>query len=151
MNHGSSGRITGAIGTIAACLLSAASVGAQAQTEKPLLAEQYFKNVTALKGIPVNQFMATMGFFAASIGENCTYCHIPESAGSWARYADDNPTKQTARKMIVMVNALNKTYFGGKREGTCSSCHRGLYRPRVTPSIAELYGPTIPGEPDALV
>ena len=155
MNHRSlrtfAGPIVPAIGTIAACLLSVAPAGAQPQPEKPLLAEQYFKNVTALKGVPVNQFMSTMGFFSASLGENCTYCHIPESAGNWARYADDNETKQTARKMIVMVNALNKTYFGGKREVTCYSCHRGLDRPKVTPSIAELYGPTIPGEPDALV
>ena len=155
MNQGSSRRATGAIataiGSVAVCLLSVHSAGAQGQADKPLLAEQYFKNVTALKGIPVNQFMATMGFFAASIGENCTYCHIPESAGSWARYADDNETKQTARKMIVMVNALNKTYFGGRREVTCYSCHRGLDRPKVTPGIAELYGPTIPEEPDAFV
>jgi outer membrane lipoprotein-sorting protein len=95
--------------------------------------------------------MGTMGFFSASLGENCTYCHVPESAGDWGRYADDNPTKQTARKMIVMVNALNKTYFGGKREVTCYSCHRGLDRPRITPGIAELYGPTNPAEPDELV
>jgi photosynthetic reaction center cytochrome c subunit len=145
------GPAVSAIGTIAACLLSVASAGAQAQAEKPLLAEQYFKNITALKGISVNQFMATMGFFSASLGENCTYCHIPESAGNWARYADDNETKQTARKMIVMVNALNKTYFGGKREVTCYSCHRGLDRPKVTPGIADVYGPTIPAEPDELV
>ena len=143
--------IAPAIATLAACLLSVTSAGAQAQQEKPVPAEQYFKNITALKGTAVNQFMSTMGFFSASLGENCTYCHVPESAGDWARYADDNETKQTARKMIVMVNALNRTYFGGKREVTCYSCHRGLDRPRVTPGIAELYGPTIPAEPDELV
>jgi hypothetical protein len=146
-----SDRIVPAIAPLALCLLSVTSTGAQAQPEKPVLAEQYFKNITALKGTSVNQFMSTMGFFSASLGENCTYCHVPESAGDWARYADDNETKQTARKMIVMVNALNRTYFGGKREVTCYSCHRGLDRPRVTPGIAELYGPTIPAEPDELV
>jgi outer membrane lipoprotein-sorting protein len=155
MNQGFSRIITRvivpAIGTVALCLLSVRSAGAQTQPEKPLLAEQYFKNITALKGVSINQFMSTMGFFSASLGENCTYCHVAESAGNWARYADDDETKQTARKMIVMVNALNKTYFGGKREVTCYSCHRGLDRPRVTPGIAEVYGPTIPAEPDELV
>ena len=53
-------------------------------------AEAVFKNVQILKGIPVDEFMATMGFFSASTGLNCTDCHIDESGGSWDRYADDN-------------------------------------------------------------
>src|SRR5262249_50280710 len=98
---------------------------AAGQNQRPLLAEQYFKNIQVLKGISVNEFMATMGFFSASLGENCTYCHVAESSGSWEKYADDNENKQTARKMLVMVSAISKTYFGGKREVTCYSCHRG--------------------------
>ena len=60
-------------------------------------AEQVFKNIQSLKGIPADQFMTTMGFFSASLGENCTYCHVEESGGSWERYADDNAHKRTAR------------------------------------------------------
>ena len=41
--------------------------------------------------------MATMGFFSASLGETCTDCHSAESGGSWEKYADDNPRKNTAR------------------------------------------------------
>src|SRR5262245_2042642 len=41
---------------------------AQQTAQKPLMAEEVFKNVQILKGIPVNQFMDTMGFFAASLG-----------------------------------------------------------------------------------
>ena len=41
--------------------------------------------------------MATMGFFSASLGETCTDCHSAESGGNWAKYADDNPRKNTAR------------------------------------------------------
>lgn len=108
--------------------------------EKPLMAEQVFKNVQLLKGISVKEFMETMGFFAASTNKTCTTCHGDESAGSWERYADDPPQKQTARKMMLMVDALNRTYFGGKREVTCYSCHRNAERPRVTPLLAEQYG-----------
>ena len=114
------------------------------------MAEQAFKNVRVLKGIPVDEFMATMGFFSASLGETCTDCHSAESGGSWAKYADDNPRKETARRMIGMMNAINKTYFGGKREITCYSCHRGVERPDVTPNLADLYGPPPSKEPDEL-
>src|SRR5580698_6932173 len=122
---------------------------ASAQSQ-PQMAEQAFKNVRVLMGIPVDQFMATMGFFSASLGETCTDCHSSESGGSWAKYADDNPRKNTARAMIGMMNAINKTYFGGKREITCYSCHRGVERPDVTPNLADLYGPPPSKEPDEL-
>ena len=85
----------------------------------PQMAEQVFRNVRVLKGIPVDRFMATMGFFSASLGETCTDCHSAESGGSWAKYADDNPRKETARRMIGMMNAINRTYFAGRREITC--------------------------------
>jgi hypothetical protein len=133
--------------TMAAGLLILAVANAQ---EKSAMSEQAFKNVRVLKGIPVDQFMATMGFFSASLGETCTDCHSAESGGNWDRYADDNPRKETARRMIGMMNAINKTYFGGKREITCYSCHRGVERPDVTPNLADLYGPPPSKEPDEL-
>ena len=61
------------------------------------MAEEVFKNIQVLKGIPVDEFMGTMGFFSPSLGLNCTDCHVAESGGSWARYADDNALKQQAR------------------------------------------------------
>ena len=54
---------------------------AQQTAQKPLMAEEVFKNVQILKGIPVNQFMDTMGFFAASLGLNCVYCHVAGKSG----------------------------------------------------------------------
>jgi len=133
--------------TIALSLLFTAVASGQ---QKPLMAEQVFKNVRVLKGIPVDQFMATMGFFSASLGETCTDCHSAESGGNWDKYADDNPRKNTARAMIGIMNAINKNYFGGKREITCYSCHRGVERPDVTPNLADLYGPPPSKEPDEL-
>jgi len=136
---------------VIACLLSAVSARSQVLPgQASQMAEQVFKNVTVLKGIPVNQFMATMGFFSASLGENCTFCHVQESGGNWERYADDNAQKRTARGMIAMMNGINKTYFAGRRALTCYSCHRGGDRPRVTPNLAELYGPPLTEEPDTM-
>lgn len=131
----------GAIGATVACLLSVGPANGQTAAEqKPLMAEDVFKNVQVLKGIPVNEFMETMGFFAASLGYNCTNCHTQESLGSWAKYADDIPEKRIARGMILMVNNFNKNNFGGKRVLTCYSCHRGAGLPKVIPSLAEQYG-----------
>ena len=48
---------------------------AQAGAQPAQLSEQAFKNVTELKGIPVREFMNTMGFFSASLAFNCTDCH----------------------------------------------------------------------------
>jgi photosynthetic reaction center cytochrome c subunit len=123
-------------------LLSAATL--PSQTEKPLLAEQVFKNVKVLKGIPVGEFMDTMGFFAASLGLNCVYCHVAESMENWDKFAEDVPRKETARAMILMVNAINKGSFGGRRALTCYSCHRGAEHPKVVPSLADQY--TVPVE-----
>lgn len=130
------------------CLIAATlAYGQTGPGEKPPLADKVFKNVQVLKGIPVDQFMGTMGFFSASLGMTCTDCHVDESGGNWEKYADDTELKQTTRKMQVMVSALNRTYFGGRREVTCYSCHRGGDRPKVTPSLTELYSAPPPPEP----
>jgi len=103
------------------------------------LAEAVFKNIQVLKGIPVSEFMGTMGYFSASLGLNCTFCHVTESLQDWQKFAEDVPRKRTARRMILMVNAINKDNFGGRRAVTCYSCHRGGDRPKVIPSLAEQY------------
>ena len=139
----------GAVGTIALALVHVApAAGQAAPRSKPQLAEDVFKNVQVLKGISVNEFMGTMGFFSASLGLNCTDCHISESSGDWGKYADDTALKRTARRMVQMVNALNKDSFGGRRAVTCYSCHRGSMRPRIVPSLMEQYGTPPPEDPN---
>src|SRR5438445_9792824 len=120
----------------------------QPPAQKELMAEDVYKNIQVLRGIPENQFLATMGFFSASIGESCEFCHDDES--SWAGYAKDNAHKQTARKMVLMMKAINKSYFGGSRKLTCYSCHRGTDLPKVTPNLAEQYSAPIVEDPDVI-
>jgi len=142
--------IAGLLGAVVFSLLGGSMMLASAQAvpnAKPLMAEDVFKNVQLLRGISVKEFMETMGFFAAATNSTCTVCHGDASAGSWANYALDTPLKQTARKMILMVNALNQSYFGGKREVTCYSCHRNADRPEVTPNLAEQYASPPPEDP----
>ena len=125
-----------------------AVAGLQAQAPaRPPMAEEVFKNVQILKGIPVDQFMGTMGFLSASLGLNCTDCHSDESGGDWAKYADDTPLKRTTRRMMTMVQAINEANFGGRQMVTCDTCHRGTRSPNVMPSIDLLYASPPDAEP----
>ena len=146
----SGARIAIVLGVIA--LIGAATVRGQAQqpaTRVPM-AEEVFKNIQVLKGIPEDEFMGTMGIFASSLGKNCSECHGQESGGNWALYANDTPLKQTARRMVTMTKQINDANFGGRQVVTCYSCHRGLARPKVTPSLVALYA-TPPDEPEDVV
>src|ERR1700687_6481493 len=76
--------------------------------QKPQLAEEVFKNIQVLKGIPVDEFMSTMGIFSAALGMSCENCHAADDR-DWANYAGDNtPKKRTARGMVMMMAAINK-------------------------------------------
>ena len=137
-----------AIGTTAALwVLGLCAAGAQAPADRPPMAEEVFKNIQVLKGIPVDQFMGTMGFFSSSLGLNCTDCHSYDSGGDWAKYADDTPLKRRARLMVTMMQKINTDNFGGRQMVTCNTCHRGVSSPNVMPSIDSLYGTPPPEEP----
>ncbi len=135
-------RVFAALGMIALGLLSSRPAAGQGGPAKQLLSEQAFKNVTVLKGIPVDEFMNTMGFISASTNYNCADCHIePKAEGDWSTYAQETPRKATARRMIQTVQDINKNNFGGARVVTCYTCHRNLQGPpKITPSLAEQYG-----------
>src|SRR6476661_8778858 len=112
-------------------------------------ADTVFKNVQVLKGIPVDEFMNTMGVFSAALGMSCEDCHASNDA-KWENYAlDTSPKKRMARRMVQMVTTINKDNFGGRQMVTCWSCHRGTDHPKVTPDIATLYNR--PDEPDDVV
>ncbi|HTI43900.1 MAG TPA: photosynthetic reaction center cytochrome c subunit family protein [Vicinamibacterales bacterium] len=127
--------MTRPLGVTLVCLLVVVSVKAQ---ERPLMAEDVFKNIQVLKGIPVREFMNTMGFFSAATNLNCVDCHSPQSE-DLAGYAIDTPRKQTARRMVVMVNQINQANFGGRKMVTCYTCHRASDRPEAIPSLLDQY------------
>src|ERR1700741_1589591 len=141
MNLASRPPTLGAMATIALWLLNTSASG-QTAPPKQLMSEQAFKNITVLKGIPVDEFMNTMGFIAASTNYNCTDCHVEAKVeGDWSTYAQETPRKATTRKMILMVQEINRTNFGGARVVTCYTCHRNLQgAPKITPSLADQYG-----------
>src|SRR5271155_429379 len=96
----------------------------------PKKAEEQFKNIQVLKGIPADQLIPAMQFITASLGVECQFCHVE---GAFEK--DDKKTKQSARKMIEMMFAINKDNFEGHREVTCYSCHRGSTTPVGIPLV----------------
>jgi photosynthetic reaction center cytochrome c subunit len=141
-----SSRTCAVFAVAAACFLAAVTTRAQAPAARPPLAEEVFKNVQVLRGIPVNEFMGTMGIFSAALGMSCEDCHRSGDS-SWEDYATESPRKQMARAMVTMMAAINKTHFGGRQVITCFSCHRGTDRPKPTPNLATLYGAPPPDDP----
>jgi photosynthetic reaction center cytochrome c subunit len=98
----------------------------------PKAAEQVYKNIQVLKGVPADQLIPAMQFITASLGVQCDFCHLEN-----AFEKDDKETKQKARKMIRMMLAINQENFDGHREVTCYSCHRGAHKPVNVPVISE--------------
>jgi len=110
------------------------------------MSEKAFKNVTALTGIPVDEFMDTMGLFSAALSFCCAECHTGAGTDT-VKWELDTPRKRTARRMVEMMKAINRDNFQGRQVVTCWSCHRGRDRPVTTVSIDTVYGtPTL--EPD---
>jgi photosynthetic reaction center cytochrome c subunit len=102
------------------------------QENKP--AEEVFKNIQMLKGMPAGRLLRVMELgYARSLGVNCTHCHV---AGAWEK--EDKPTKQIAREMNAMVGVINndqlkkiKNLKSPNPIVNCTTCHRGQTKPAL--------------------
>jgi photosynthetic reaction center cytochrome c subunit len=112
---------------------------AQAGAVAPKTAGQAFKNIKVLTDIPADDLIPAMQFITASLGKECEFCHVQ---GAFEK--DDKRPKQTARKMMEMMFAINKDNFEGHREVTCYTCHQGNAHPMATPVV--MAAETQPGE-----
>ena len=117
----------------------------EAAAVAPKKAEEQFKNIQVLKGIPAEQVFPTMQFITASLGVECEFCHVQNAFDK-----DDKKPKQAARKMMQMMFAINKDNFDGRREVTCYSCHRGSAHPAPIPAVMAEEPPRKPGEPHGM-
>ena len=124
-----------ALSTTLAIAAAKAQSNAPQTPAHPKLAEEQFKNIQALKGVPADLVFPSMQFITASLGVECEYCHVRGDKGLDFE-KDDKKTKVTARKMMQMMFAINKDNFEGHRDVTCYSCHRGAADPVATPIVA---------------
>jgi hypothetical protein len=132
------------LATLAAALgfAAVAALSAQTPAAQPQMAEAVFKNVQVLKGIPVDEFMGTMGLFAAALSADCSECHTGAGTDD-PKWEEDTPKKRTARRMIQMMQAINRDNFNGRQQVTCWTCHRGVREPAVTRTLDSMYGEPI--------
>lgn len=97
-------------------------------------AEEVFKNIQMLKGMPAGRLLRVMEMgYARSLGVNCTHCHV---ADAWEK--EDKPTKQIAREMNAMAGVINneqlkkiKNLKGPNSIINCTTCHRGQTKPAL--------------------
>lgn len=96
-------------------------------------AEQVFKNIQSMKGMPAGRLVGAMNMgFSRALGVSCLHCHVEADFAS-----DDQRPKRAAREMMGMNRMINehlKTLknLDGKPEETfvnCTTCHRGRIDP----------------------
>src|SRR5437763_82260 len=97
-------------------------------------AEQVFKNIQMLKGVPAARLLRIMELgYSRSLGVNCAHCHVVDQ---WDK--DDKPTKPIAREMAKMAQTINndllkniKNLKGPNPIVNCTTCHRGQTKPAL--------------------
>ncbi len=131
--------------TLAAVLLTHAQAAPPSMEGKT--AEQFYKSIKVLNGVPADQVIEAMHQIRAALGVNCEFCHEDPD-----RAADTKEAKETARQMMRMVTDINKNNFKGQQEVTCYTCHRGRAVPMTTvplPAVEKGEGPEPQGLPPA--
>ena len=106
--------------------------GPSPKADTPKTAGETFKNIQVLKDMPADQLDRVMQIFTGALGVKCNFCHVP---GQWEK--DDKEEKRTAREMIQMTMALNKTYFDNHLEVSCATCHGGRSHPMSMPPLGQ--------------
>lgn len=139
-----------------AIVLFITALGLVAQdTNKQAGASPAPKNLKVLTpDVNVGQVMQR---FTVGLGVQCSYCH---AAGDFA--SDENPEKEIARKMLLMIKQINRQFpdagndFAnsrylpfpeGKQYVTCYTCHQGETKPKFqTPEpVKRAPEPNAPG------
>lgn len=124
-------------------LVLSASVATRAQ-QNPI--PEKFTNLQVLpKDISRPDLVAMMRGFAMQTGSRCSHCHLGEESQDLSEYdfaSDARPLKATARKMILMLRAINGPLLEGvgtaaapgSPKVTCFTCHRGAKKPLTAPA-----------------
>ena len=102
--------------------------------KEDLPAEQVYKNIQILKGMPASRVLAIMNRgFSNSLGVSCSHCHVTGEFDS-----ESKPTKQIARDMWGMVATINNDLLkkipnikSANPVVNCGTCHNGRARPGV--------------------
>jgi photosynthetic reaction center cytochrome c subunit len=127
---------------LAACvfaLTGTMATRAQQTPQNPI--PEKFTNLKVLpKDISRGALVNMMKGFTGQTGTRCSYCHLGEESQDLSQYdfaSDARPAKAVARKMLLMVRAINGPLLegvgepaaAGAQKVTCFTCHRGEKKP----------------------
>jgi len=104
-----------------------------------------FTNLQVLpKDISRADLVTMMRGFTGPLGVRCEHCHVGEGndLSTFDFVSDARPAKATARKMILMLRAINGPLLEGVgtppapgiSKVTCFTCHRGARTPLAAPT-----------------
>ena len=110
-----------------------------------------FKPPSNLRVMPKDTKLAelipVMKNFTQALGVRCQFCHTytgtdPDALENFDFPGDTVPAKQTARKMMTLVQAINTDLLkdigdpapAGQLKVTCYTCHRGERKPLTAPT-----------------
>jgi hypothetical protein len=87
-------------------------------------AEEQYKNIEILKGVPAARIPAVMEAFGRFLGVACTHCHVD------GKFEDaSKPAYTRTREMFRMRAALNAGELHAYAPIGCWTCHRGQAKP----------------------
>ncbi|MCP3928919.1 MAG: c-type cytochrome [Bacteroidetes bacterium] len=113
-----------------------AAIQEKVKGKEDLPAEEVFKNIEILKGMPAGRVLPIMQMaFNKGLGVKCNHCHV---FGDWAN--ESPKAKQITRDMWVMTGKINRETLsevpnltsGEKSAINCITCHRGEVKPALT-------------------
>jgi hypothetical protein len=125
----------------------------------PPLEAQIPEKYTNLKVIPADikrpELVRMMRTMAGSLGVRCNYCHVggdPNTLQGVQFASDSLETKRTARRMLEMVQSINRDYISKVNPDStsrivvsCATCHRRLNKPELINDLVKRlltrYGP----------
>ena len=93
-------------------------------------AAQKFKNIKVLNDMPADDMGKVMNIMSESLGVNCDFCHY-----GYEFEKEGKEEHEVSRKMIRMTWEINRQYFEGKQEVSCSTCHNGRPHPLSVPNL----------------
>jgi tetratricopeptide (TPR) repeat protein len=109
-------------------------------------AEERAENLQVLpEDTPIEEVRRIMSTFTMALGVGCNHCHVrnegPPPSMDFA--ADDKPTKETARIMMRMVQAINGDHLtdmptvdgAAALQVSCITCHHGVTKPQVLENL----------------
>jgi hypothetical protein len=119
---------------VSTVILAGVAYGVPADAQIPAT----FKNLQVIsKDVSRADLVQTMRSIATDLGVRCTHCHVgPDDLQGMDFATDEKRTKQVARVMLKMVQAINADFVNTIPAGaeprqpvTCITCHRRSTKP----------------------